>query len=512
MAASGSEADPNPTATPTDADPSWSPARIRMVAVLLVLATLALHAPRLLTPVLIWDDFEILTESWPWAITRANLFRSANEHFMPLGRLTSFLMVEFAPHLTWLPWITALQGPLAVLLAMRLLYCFVHAERNDPRLGLLAAGFFGISTSYVEAVSWFSASFSLLGLDMTLLGLLAAQRWRLTGQQRHLLWSIGWIALAPCWFASGILAGPLCALYLLTADGGLQRRPRFPWVGFSAWALTPLLGTVLFLAFSLPFTLQRIMHLEHYGDQSAVESFQLSVGVLYSARAVVDNAFLGTFGITGFQVPVPLVHGVLVLLVGLTAWWYWQAPAKGLALLGLGFVFSSYLLIHGARSRWPYEVISTWTRYQLYSHVGLACLLCAGWDGAPRRLGQWLTQQLGEGVRWAGFLFCVLFWACQVPRGWPAYPRLDLYHAHRLGQLQDLAEVEQVDARCRRHGIPRQQALESLGHLSIMNSSGKVNGWSFLRGCSDCNDSPSRTPEEVRRLLLPPEDTPRGKS
>ena len=68
-----------------------------------------------------------------------------------------------------------------------------------------------------------------------------------------------WCLLAPGWFASGVLAGPLCCLYLLW-----PQRPDEAGGRTGRWALTPLLGTLLFLAVSLPRTAAIINTLPHY--------------------------------------------------------------------------------------------------------------------------------------------------------------------------------------------------------------------------------------------------------
>ena len=72
-----------------------------------------------------------------------------------------------------------------------------------------------------------------------------------------------------------------------------------PW--HTLVALTPLLGTMAFLAVSLPLTADAIQHLEHYRDQNltAVEAFQPLTGAWYTVRSVVDNLALGVFGISG---------------------------------------------------------------------------------------------------------------------------------------------------------------------------------------------------------------------
>src|SRR5206468_4244356 len=138
-----------------------------------------------------------------------------------------------------------------------------------------------------QAVYWFSASFSILTLDTLLLALLAAQRWRQTGRLQYLALSALWSALAPGWFASGILAGPLCCLYLLPQaerDAPAAEKAQ-PWWRHLALALVPLLGSVAFLAVSLPRTANHILHLEHYGDKTAVQAFSPLTGLVYTGRS-----------------------------------------------------------------------------------------------------------------------------------------------------------------------------------------------------------------------------------
>src|SRR5262245_30255378 len=108
---------------------------------------------------------------------------------MPLGRLTTWGLIQLTGRLTALPFATGWQGPLALLVGLFFLYHFVRRERDDALYGWLAAILFGVSSAYQEAVTWFAASFGVLSLDTFLLALLAAQRWRLPRgrrcQRRH---------------------------------------------------------------------------------------------------------------------------------------------------------------------------------------------------------------------------------------------------------------------------------------------------------------------------------------
>ena len=170
---------------------------------------------------LLYDDFQIVTRSLTWTTVRANLWTPANEHVMPLGRLSTWLLVQLAGSAAVLPLVTSLQGPLAVVLGMALLGQLVRRELGHPFYGLVAMLLFGVTTVYVQAVNWFAASFAVLALDTTLLALLAAQHGRRSARSRHLALCDLACAASTAWFASGIVAGPLCCLYLLRSTGGL---------------------------------------------------------------------------------------------------------------------------------------------------------------------------------------------------------------------------------------------------------------------------------------------------
>jgi hypothetical protein len=458
------------------------------------------------------DDFQILAQSWTWERTRAGLWVPNNEHAMPLGRLLTYGVVRLAGRPTALPFAAALVGPLALLLGMVLVYQFVRRELGHPLYGLVALTLFGVSAVYQQAVYWFAASFSVLALDTLLLTLLAAQRWRKTGRALYLDLAVAWAALAPAWFASGILAGPLCCLYLVPGRRDEDRGSRIEDRGSgpegwsvnprssildprSSFTFLPLLGSVLFLAVSLPRTASAILRLEHYQGKTAVEVFRPLVGLGYTCRSVVDNLLLGFVGVCTVEVPVPAVAVVLPLLVTAGAWWWWQTPRRRLVLLGMGLVGSSYLLTYSARATWGYDGVMTqpgWTRYHLLPQLGLA-LLMAG--GLPGRVGRWFRLEAGRLTqRQVGALALLigLCFAVQLPRGLLCCIR------QMPGQADSLRRIEEMDARCRALYIRADTARKALPPLTIQDSWTGVNGWEFLRGSDQPREVP---PEEARRLL-----------
>jgi hypothetical protein len=488
--------------------PLFDPSR-RLVLLLLValsLASFALYARWVVRPYLAVDDFQILQRSWTWQQTRDGLWEPANEHAMPLGRLTTFGLVRATGGVAAVPYLAALQGPLAVLAGTLLLYLFVRRELGHPFYGLAAAALFGVSTVYEQAVYWFSASFSVVTLDTLLLALLAAQQWRLSRRPVFLALSVLGTALAPAWFASGILAGPLCALYLLLPEGHAAAAGKW-WralVRSALVALVPLLGSALFLAVSLPRTAERIMHLPHYEGETALQAFHPLKGLQYTFWSIVENLLLGQLGISSVNVPFGLAVAVWPMLLVLGAWWWRGAPAgRRQMLLGLGLIFTGYLLVYSARAEWGYAGYMNrpnWSRYHLLPQLGLALFLAAG---LPRWAGAWKLRPDGM-LRWGqvgALLALVLMLAVvqyQRTRWTPWAPDDDT-------QLQALRRVDEADAVCRRHRIGVTTAQAVLGWRDIPGGGrrpeNRLNCWDFLRGSPD--PDPSMTPDEARRVLAP---------
>jgi hypothetical protein len=494
--------------------------QVLLLGVFAAAAALGIHAHALVWPMLFYDDFSVLLGSWTWPAAWANLWVPWNEHTMPLGRLSIAAMVQLASgRLTALPQVTSLQGPLAVVAGMGLVYLFVRRELGHPFYGLVAMALFGVGSQYHEAVHWFTASFVLLALDTLLLGLLAAQRWRQTGRWPYLAASALWAALAPAWFAGGILAGPFCALYLVLGQGkrkkekgkredqqaGPAKAPFFGLLPF-AFCLLPLSGSAAFLAVSLPHNAERILHTEHYQGKTAVEAFDATVGLRYTCRSLMDHLVLGAVGVVDYRVltglglpwgplPWPLVVPGLALVAVAAAWWWWRAPRRGLLLVGLGFILVNYVLIYSARSGWTYEQMYHWSRYHLLPQLGLVLFLCGG---LPRWQGRWFhldpAGRLSRRQVWALGLLTAGLFVLHLPRSVAG-------GYHDPNQLAVLRHIEAVDARCREHHIAAATARAVLGRLDVPCMSRGDNGWDFLRG--------SATPRpirhaEARRLLQAP--------
>lgn len=483
---------------PPPADPK-ARRLIPRLGLLAAAATLVLYVRPLGWPMLSQDDFEILAQSWTWPRTRDGLWVPQNEHAMPLGRLFTYALVRVAGGPNTLARAAILVGPLALLAALALLYHFVRRELGHPLYGLVAIVLFGVTSVYQQAVFWFAASFSGLALDTLVLGLLAAQRWRRTGRGVYLGLTAVACALAPAWFASGVLAGPLCCLYLFPWFEDRDAPATSPWrrrVAAAVGCLVPLLGTGLFLAISLPRTAARIMHLEHYQGRTALEVFQPLTGLWYTCRSLVDNLMLGEFGISTVEVPVVLLLVALGALAVAGAWWFVHSRSVRLALLGLALILSNYLLVYSARATWGYEGVMThpgWSRYHLLPQLGLSLFVCAGLTGfagrwfSPRE-DQTLTLRQARILR----LLIAVCLVVQLPRA------LLSYFPYDPEQEATLRRIAAVDARCRKYHISGDAARAALPKLSLERWYSSVNGWEFLRG----SDNPQpHSPEDVRRLL-----------
>jgi hypothetical protein len=353
---------------------------------------------------------------------------------------------------------------------------------------LLALIVFGVTLRYHEAVEWFAASFAILALDTMLLALLAAQRWRQTGRVAYLALCLAGVLAAPLWFASGVLAGPVCALYLLPQDtkGGAA------WRGRLAAGL-PVLATALYLAAALPLIARSIGQAEHFGGRPATEVFSLRTGAVNTARTLVDALLINQTGVAAFALPLWLVPLPLALLAFLA--WRWCRPApRRLVWPGLGLVLLTYLLTFSARAEWPYDkLLVFFSRYHVLPMLGVALLAAGGLAGRPHLLDPPEGLTRGQVCSLGGLLLVLVL--VQFPAGLIAPVR---WAGDVPEQQAALRRIEEVDARCREHRIAAEAAREALPPF-VLPQSGDFNGWRWLRGS---DDPVPRPPEEVRRVLL----------
>ncbi|HJR58433.1 MAG TPA: hypothetical protein VJ813_03505 [Vicinamibacterales bacterium] len=458
------------------------------------LAVALLYAPWIAEPHIRYDDFNFLTKSRTWGETWTNLWLPMNEHVMPLSRLAAGLLMQLVPRQSAIPQAVQVQGVLAVVLGMWLLYAFVRRELGNPFYGVVAMTLWGVTSTYYECVTWYSASFFTLALDVMLAALLAAQWYRRSRRWYALAACAACCALAPAFHGTAILAGAWCALYLLYGQRDGSRVPS--WWLRAAVAAVPLLGAVAFVAVSLTASAGRIVRAEHYRGKTIFAAFDPAEGIQNTLRTLADNQVPGAFGIwdrhSTFSWPfvLAIVAGVTVLGV---IWWR-ATPRRRLLALGLALTVGSDLLAYSARADWNYErSVHNWTRYHLFPHLGLV-LFAVG--GLPRFDGRWFALAPAGGLsRRQGVALAALIatmFACHWPR---------THRSHFTvppEQIAVLERIERVDAHCRTAGIDGATARQALGFLQFPLGFDGDNAWEFLR----CSPSPRPMPVDEARALL----------
>jgi hypothetical protein len=471
----------------------WTRKRILVWGSVIAFISVLQYIPGIVRPMILWDDFEIVRRSWTWHDALANLWYPANEHSMPLGRITTWLMVSLAGKLSCVPYVIAWQGPLAVLWALLLVYKFVRREFDHPFAGLLAMGLYGVSAQYSEAVYWFSASFSVLALNMLLLGLLAAQRWCRTGRKRHLLWVTMWAALAPGWFAIGVLAGPLIVLYLVA-----DRRTGLAWPGRDiAWRLLPLVGTVISLTVSLPQNAELLLnHQPHIGPGEGMH-LDLLVGAGYSLRFFVDALFAGMVGIPPLDAPIYIVGVGVALLIAIAVLGWYCAEDRRLLVLGLGLIVLASWLPFSGRAYREYGEIFAWKRYRLLPHLGVVFYLCASLMPWLMRLGERLGTVKSRRIAVGALVLQVVLQAPQT-----LYPPIQDHGK----QAREFEAVDGIETQCRAHHISGDQARQALPEIELTHCDREFND-KDIQGLDFVEGSPQpveRSLDEVRQLLQRP--------
>lgn len=454
----------------------FRPDRSCLLLVVACAGALGLHARSLLQPQLYYDDFGIAIQSLTWARTCDNLQVPVNEHWWPLTRLGAWLVVECAGGASALPLAAAVATRLVLIATILLVFLFVKRERGHAFFGLVGATLFGISAVYLEAVYWSAATPAIAAAATTLFALLGAQRWRQTGRRTALAGSAFGAALAPGWFAGGILAGPLAALYLVASNRRSWRGP----------AAVPMLGSLAYLALAYSIAGSAV-RAQVESRPSLTDSLQ--IGIVNTGRSIVDNLALGAVGVSGVSFPIPIVVVGLLLLAIVAAWWWRRAPSRELIVLGLGFILLSDLLIFTARAGFPWEeTLSGWSRYNVWPWLGVTLIVCGGISRPHGCTG----DALGNREALVLILLMAALFAVQFPRAIRETPACD------PTQKEALDRVDRVDARCRLHRISADDARRALPPAPLLYFP-EGSAWMLLRGGRDpapLGDS------EIRRLLL----------
>jgi hypothetical protein len=459
------------------------------------LAVVLLFLPWITAPQIRYDDFNFLTKSRTWADTGAHLFLPMNEHVMPLARAGAGVLMQLTPRQSSIPLAAEIHGILAVVAGMWLLFQFVRRELGHDFYGVVAMTLWGVTTTYYECVTWYSASFFTLALDTMLVGLLAAQAFRRGGRPSALALCGVCCALAPAFHSTGLIGGLCCALYLGSAlfEGSPDRSSR---LRTAAAAAVPLLGTVAFVAFGFLVASGEIVHAEHYRGKTIFAAFDPIEGLRNSVRTLADNQILGAFGwwdkTSVFSWRSAL--GVVAASIGLGALWWRIAPNRRLLLVGVALILGSNFLVYGARADWSYErTVHNWTRYHLFPHLGIV-LFVAG--GLPAFEGRWIDLTGGKALSRGQFVGLAALIAVMLGCHWPR--SRGSHFIVPPEQASVLQRVERVDAYCRAFDIDGATARDVLEFVQFPLGYDRENAWEFLRGSRSPRPMPA---ESVRELL-----------
>ncbi len=471
---------------------------MRRIPALIVggLATLAvplLYAPWLLVPHIRYDDFAFLTRSRTWADTLAHLWVPMNEHLMPLARLDAGLLMWIVTPRSRIPLAAQIHGVLAVIIGMWLLYWFVRRELGHPFYGLLAMIAWGVTTTYYETVTWYSASFFTLGLDVTLVALLAAQEFERSRRWSALVLCAACCALAPAFHSTALLAGAWCALYLALSSGPGDGSPSLLKRSI---AMGPLAGTVIFVVIAALTASDQIVSAEHYRGKTLFGAFDFGEGVKNTLRTLADNQVPGIIGVWDRHSTFswPAVWAIVASAAAFAAVWWRVAPRRRLLILGLTILLTSDLIVYGARADWSYDrSVHNWSRYHLFPHLGIVLFVMGG---LVRFEGTWFRLEPNGclTVRQASALILLIvgLLACHWPRsrGSTVVPPPE--------QMDVLRRVERIDKTCVAARIDAHTARQALGFLQFPLGFEGDNAWDFLRGSPA--PVPTRTEDAARML------------
>jgi hypothetical protein len=468
-------------------------------------AVVLLYLPWQLEPHIRYDDFNFLIKSRTWADAFANLWLPMNDHAMPLSRLAAAVLMSLVPGPASIPQAAQAQGLLAVIAGMWGIYLFVRRELGHPFYGLIAMAAWGVTTAYYECVTWYSASFFTLSLDLSIAALLAAQSFQRSGRGLALVVCAAFCALAPGFYAGGLLTGFFCAVYLVWNPGQVTRSPgpvtRSPGPSGpgsrrrSLTSLLPIVGTLAFLSVSLPRTADRIIHAEHYQGKTVFAAFDLRLGMENTVRTLADNQVIGAVGVFDKTAVFswPVVIAIVAAEAALAALCWWIAPRRCLLLLGLALILASDLVVYSARADWNYaRTVHNWTRYHLFPHFGLV-LFVAG--VLPWFEGRWWRLRPDGALSARQAIAVVVLIAGLFASNWP---RTRVTHVRVPEQLAMLKRVEAIDDRCRDARMSAATAREAMGFLAAPLGYAEDNVWDLLR----CSSSPvEMSVDEARRTL-----------
>ncbi|MER7334445.1 MULTISPECIES: hypothetical protein [unclassified Micromonospora] len=196
---------------------------IRSVALALIALSVLWRAHIASRGYLAADDYVLITQSTESSLTPGFLLTLYNNHFMPGGRLLTWLVTD-AVGLTYWPYVLLMAAGQAILSVA--FYRLLRTLLRPSRLLLVPLGMFLFSPLTLEATSWWAVGANMLPMQLAMVLALGAQlKYVRTGRRRHLLSLALSVLLGLLFFEKTLLVVPLVFLFTVCffADGGPVR-------------------------------------------------------------------------------------------------------------------------------------------------------------------------------------------------------------------------------------------------------------------------------------------------
>jgi hypothetical protein len=439
---------------------------------LAVACPLLIYQRRLETFTLVADDFDFVLHALSWDMTLDQLWRPHVSHWCPLFRLLTGILRALAGRLTDLC-LTFRLGPIcALLLVQMLMFAWARGETDSSFGGLLAAIAMGFTSVYSIAVDYYSASQSLWALAFTLLGLTGCAAWCRAQSRGAAVVAVAAVAMAPAWWSAGILAGPICSLYLwlrCTNNTGIRRL---------VVSCAPLAATVSYLAVVQVVAWQEPL-IPGFGGRATSETFRPLVAVSLTIQSVVEKLLLGNLGVTEPRLNVS--QAIVLLAAGIFTFSRFTSRQGRSATLAVAvaFVILGYLLPYSFRGHIEYTYLRAQVWYAVFPQAGWSLLFPAVWKIRPRsdkdRL--YFSEALLLAVLAVGL--AVLHW----PVVWQKGHAFDF-----LAQRNQLAELELIQAVSTRYGVNHAVLGEAIGPFRVQGSHPWFDGLTLLSQPAQCRN------------------------
>ncbi|WP_328467866.1 phosphoethanolamine transferase CptA [Actinoplanes sp. NBC_00393] len=326
------------TATTADS-PATEPARkldpIGAIAAVLITASVLWRASITTRGYLTTDDFPIIAQADEFGL--GGLFTLYNNHFMPAGRLITYLVNELTGYVYW-PYATLmLLGQIAVsILFWRLLRVVLPYGWAI----LVPLTLFLFNPLTLEVSAWWAVGLNLLPMQIAMIVALGAQvKYVHTGEHKHLVTLGLTVVIGLLFFEKALLIIPLVFLTTLFfyAPGGPVKAVvttiRRWWM---AWAMLTAIA-LLFLALYLAMATGSSLRVPHSSDE--VRDFLVQFFGSSLASGLLGGPWSWLDASDGPAVAAPtetaqyVSWALIAVLVALTVWLRRGVAARAWALM-----------------------------------------------------------------------------------------------------------------------------------------------------------------------------------